>query len=1008
PGWLTKTISGTSINNYLSGGAMSVRYYEGNADTVQDNIYIDYVVVETAAGGTGSITQTTWTGGSGENTGDWSSKFWISENIDWENQAGDLKMQGTTSYENYGNRFIDNDSVALLNLDITSKEVSFRFTAQASKTVENVRVYVNSKVGVSPGSTYTVSLHSNSGGNPGTQLSSGTLSITGTPPRWEVVHLSPAVALTAGSVYHIKVKATSDPFANSWAQTRWQERGHEFWNPSYDNWFWDNYQVSFGENITLGQTTGAEENIGNFFLVTTTGSMGTLENDSAMASMKFTAQETKYIGGVRFYVEGLKGQPSIRVSLYSDSAGNPGSELAYGTTTISSTGWQSVNFTAPVQITQGSIYHIVLRHVNNSPGSWVQTAWTTQTSPSLQTGRWSSSYENFYTRENVDISQTGKIRLENIAVTHVRLVGAEPATLIDGTTRRGTVISGSYASTQAQDGSYEVIGEQDIGGTAYNTETDYEAATQVVAGTEVGGTSTNNLDVDDGTYYEVDAASSGSGAAEWYYFENNTRKTTTSTSWQWFMDNTINIASTGTYLVTAKASVDISNKHNRTLVRFLVDGVQYGQENFATQGAAGGQNTHIFAAHRIVNLTAGNHNFRMEFALGNAVSGTAGIENGRIFIAKVTTGTKTAENMIYQETTSTSLTDGVTLSDTFLADNYLLLATAGSSTRLASGGLGAADRGHVQVEYDATSLGEWARKTSGQENIYSFFLMKQITPTAGSHTAKIRYNSAATTSYARLENAVLSMVKLSDLGGSAHYTEVEGPLSTTSTTPVDAVTLSFTTSADDEYIIMGSGIIGMSSISYLVQATLEVDGLQVDNSRLRPNNAGDNIPFFGLVKRTLGAGSHTIKIRYWTSNATGVAMIKNARILAVGKSGAAATYSLDVRHDSGQVTASQSNVDNIYVKLNFKSTATATYTWQIYDFTNSSWLTLNSGSVGTTEVTWENTITVNPANYISDVSGQENIRVRIFTSNENSAHRVQEDYLVYKVNYHTTVDYRLN
>ncbi|MEM3402560.1 MAG: lamin tail domain-containing protein, partial [Candidatus Hadarchaeales archaeon] len=378
PGWLTKTISGASINNYLSEGAMSVRYYEGTADTVQDNVYIDLVAVETGAAGTGSITQTTWTGGPGENTGSWSSKFWISENIDWENQAGDLKLQGTTSYENYGNRFIDNESIAILNLDSTSKEVSMRFTAQASKTVENVRVYIHSKVGVPPGSTYTVSIHSNSGGNPGTQLASGTLTLTGTPPRWESVHLSSSVALTAGNVYHIKVKATGDPFANSWSQTRWQEEGHEFWNQSYDNWFWDNYQVSLGENITLGTTASGRENYGNFFLVTSTSSIGTLESSSLKASMRFTAQETKSVTGASFYVDDVKGQPSVRVSLYSDSGGNPNAELAYGTATISSTGWQTVNFTGPYSITQGTVYHLVIQHVNSSPDSWTQTAWTTQ------------------------------------------------------------------------------------------------------------------------------------------------------------------------------------------------------------------------------------------------------------------------------------------------------------------------------------------------------------------------------------------------------------------------------------------------------------------------------------------------------------------------------------------------------------------------------------------------------------------------------------------------------
>ncbi|MEW5995563.1 MAG: hypothetical protein AB1744_14365, partial [Candidatus Zixiibacteriota bacterium] len=126
-------------------------------------------------------------------------------------------------------------------------------------------------------------------------------------------------------------------------------------------------------------------------------------------------------------------------------------------------------------------------------------------------------------------------------------------------------------------------------------------------------------------------------------------------------------------------------------------------------------------------------------------------------------------------------------------------------------------------------------------------------------------------------------------------------------------------------------------------------------------------------------------------------------------SSSSATYSLDIRHDSGQVTANQLSVDNIVLTLNFKSTQPATYTWQVYDFDNNDWLALKSGAVGTAGVNWTSTITSNPARYISNDAGRENIRVRLYTANEASAHRSQENFLQFKVNYTTTTaDYRLN
>jgi hypothetical protein len=116
---------------------------------------------------------------------------------------------------------------------------------------------------------------------------------------------------------------------------------------------------------------------------------------------------------------------------------------------------------------------------------------------------------------------------------------------------------------------------------------------------------------------------------------------------------------------------------------------------------------------------------------------------------------------------------------------------------------------------------------------------------------------------------------------------------------------------------------------------------------------------------------------------------------------------VDIRHDSGGVTVDQLDVDNIYVGLNFKSTSSVTYYLQIWNWSTSQWLTLNTGSVGASEVTWESTITTDPADYISDVPGQENIRVRLYTA-EWTAHGLREDYLVYRVNYTTPDNYGLN
>jgi len=117
------------------------------------------------------------------------------------------------------------------------------------------------------------------------------------------------------------------------------------------------------------------------------------------------------------------------------------------------------------------------------------------------------------------------------------------------------------------------------------------------------------------------------------------------------------------------------------------------------------------------------------------------------------------------------------------------------------------------------------------------------------------------------------------------------------------------------------------------------------------------------------------------------------------------TYSLDIHHDSGEVTTSDGNVDNIQVTLTFKSSTTAIYHFDIWNFDSGSWDSGQSGSVGTGGVTWAITKTANPGHYVDDSAHV--IRVRLWTAGESTLHRVQEDYLVYKVNYTTAGAYSL-
>lgn len=109
-------------------------------------------------------------------------------------------------------------------------------------------------------------------------------------------------------------------------------------------------------------------------------------------------------------------------------------------------------------------------------------------------------------------------------------------------------------------------------------------------------------------------------------------------------------------------------------------------------------------------------------------------------------------------------------------------------------------------------------------------------------------------------------------------------------------------------------------------------------------------------------------------------------------------YSTRAVHDSERVTLNQEYTDNVEVTLKFKSLEnSATYYIELYDWVEDTWEhTQSVTNDGTTEETVTVVADTDGANYISNVTGRENIRVRIRTT-EKGAHRLREDFLEYKV-----------
>lgn len=150
--------------------------------------------------------------------------------------------------------------------------------------------------------------------------------------------------------------------------TRWQNQ-----ISTESDWSTGNYSAK--NNIDETTTPGALQlsksgapstgSLGNKSLLTSTASIGSLNSSALRLSLRFSAQKSATVNSVRIYIHTATGSSATyyRYGLQADNAGLPsGTYLGYGTAAFSTTGWQSVNLSTPIDINVGQIYHLVVMY----------------------------------------------------------------------------------------------------------------------------------------------------------------------------------------------------------------------------------------------------------------------------------------------------------------------------------------------------------------------------------------------------------------------------------------------------------------------------------------------------------------------------------------------------------------------------------------------------------------------------------------------------------------------
>lgn len=107
---------------------------------------------------------------------------------------------------NPANEFVMYNYGGSFSLDDPNHLIDIRFTAQESTTIAKLHIFLNAVQGSPP--TYQCGIQGDINGNPdGSYL--GSTFFTPTEEGWNILTLSPSIALTKGHVYHIVIKYDS-------------------------------------------------------------------------------------------------------------------------------------------------------------------------------------------------------------------------------------------------------------------------------------------------------------------------------------------------------------------------------------------------------------------------------------------------------------------------------------------------------------------------------------------------------------------------------------------------------------------------------------------------------------------------------------------------------------------------------------------------------------------------------------------------------------------------------
>lgn len=294
----------------------------------------------------------------------------------------------------------------------------------------------------------------------------------------------------------------------------------------------------------------------------------------------------------------------------------------------------------------------------------------------------------------------------------------------------------------------------------------------------------------------------------------------------------------------------------------------------------------------------GSQSFKIQYA--SEAGSTAGIANMVAWAIEKRTGDEYIETDAQITTTSATHVDAQTLTFTPATQGDYLIVAYGEYL------CSALNVGGVRLDVDGVaSHNANPMNLSDASNWLPWMAVHKVNLTAVSHSIKIQYvsNGSAT---ARIQRRRILAIRLDTLrANSADYTDTRA--TTTSTTAVDAASVTFTAAGSVDYFCIGNVLLDGSSTTISVNAQVSMDGAVEGLHTMEPNGtAASSVehPYTALSYSAFASGSRTVKTQVYSETASITTGYKDRGI-----------YVLDLREASAPVGGTLPKWDHHYREM---------------------------------------------------------------------------------------------